>query len=63
MLNLCDTNHEEVCYEGRECPACNLFKEKEAAEDLAEERLEEIDELKDKIEELEEKLNSLNLGD
>ena len=22
MMRLCEDKHEEVCYEGRECPAC-----------------------------------------
>lgn len=24
MLNLCDTGHDEVCFEGRNCPMCAL---------------------------------------
>jgi hypothetical protein len=23
-MNLCSDGHEEVCYEGRNCPACEL---------------------------------------
>jgi hypothetical protein len=26
-MNLCDKNHDEVCYEGRACPACELLKQ------------------------------------
>ena len=43
MLNLCDLGHDEVCYEGRECPACNIQLEMQG----------EIDNLKIEIKELE----------
>ena len=26
MLNLCQQDHEEVCYEGRYCPACAIVE-------------------------------------
>jgi hypothetical protein len=26
-MTLCSDNHDEVCYEGRYCPACELFQE------------------------------------
>jgi len=42
-MNLCADDHDEVCYEGRHCPACEVRKEKNA----------EISELKDKIADLE----------
>lgn len=28
-MNLCSDGHEEVCYEGRRCPACEIASEKE----------------------------------
>lgn len=28
-MNLCSDDHEEVCYEGRSCPACDVAKEKD----------------------------------
>lgn len=28
-MNLCDDGHDEVCYEGRECPACELKQERD----------------------------------
>jgi hypothetical protein len=34
-MNLCSDGHEEICYESKECPACE-FKE-------------EVEELKDEI--------------
>ena len=27
IMNLCDAGHEEVCFEGRNCPACALKDE------------------------------------
>ena len=41
-MNLCSDNHEEVCYEGRTCPVCELINEKNT----------EIDELNNSIEDL-----------
>lgn len=29
-MNLCSRNHEEVCFEGRNCPFCAVIEEKEA---------------------------------
>lgn len=26
-MNLCSDGHDEVCYEGRDCPACLINKE------------------------------------
>jgi hypothetical protein len=38
-MNLCSTGHEEVCYDSRECPACEVIVEMQK----------EIDELKRSI--------------
>lgn len=27
-MNLCSDNHDEVCFEGRHCPACSVAEEK-----------------------------------
>lgn len=29
-MNLCGNKHEEICYEGRECPMCTLIETKDA---------------------------------
>lgn len=35
-MNLCSDGHDEVCYEGRDCPACVAIDEREDIEkDLA----------------------------
>ena len=42
-MTLCDDGHDEVCYDGRYCPACLMREEKD----------QEITSLKDQIEQLE----------
>ncbi len=73
-MQLCNLKHEEVVFEGRDCPACELrdvVKSKESDnEDLRVEidSLEsDVDDLKsektehlDKIKELEDQINDLN---
>jgi hypothetical protein len=48
-MNLCDNNHDEVCYEGRHCPACAV------ADDLNK----DISRLEDKIIDLENQIKDL----
>lgn len=45
-MNLCNDGHDEICYEGRECPACELLKTISNQED-------EIGNLKDEVKDLE----------
>ena len=34
-MNLCDSNHDEICFEGRDCPLCSKIEEKDSEiEDL-----------------------------
>lgn len=28
-MNLCSSDHDEVCYEGRKCPACEVATDKD----------------------------------
>ena len=49
-LNLCDKKHEEICYRGSNCPAC------EVRDQTQEEYQEEIDKLVKEISNLEEKI-------
>lgn len=42
-MTLCEDGHQEVCFDGRNCPLCIILKEKDA----------EIDSLNDKVRELE----------
>ena len=42
-MDLCSCDHDEVCYEGRTCPVCDLREEKD----------DEIGQLNDRIVDLE----------
>lgn len=48
-MNLCNDGHEEVCYEGRECPVCEVTNEKNR----------EIEDLEHKVAELEHSVSEL----
>ena len=47
-MNICSENHDEICFEGRTCPAC--FKIEEILKDLedARARILELEELIEK---------------
>jgi predicted RNase H-like HicB family nuclease len=59
-MNLCDSGHEEICYECRNCPLCEANREIESLENIVEELKESLEELK---EELEESLEELKKDD
>ena len=57
-MNLCSSGHDEVCYEGRNCPVCEMEKDKD--KDI--EKLDEaIDELRDRLETAEEEIGSMRV--
>ncbi len=45
-MELCDSGHEQICFECRGCPLCDMESKLDAAND-------EIEKLKDKIYDLE----------
>jgi HAMP domain-containing protein len=45
-MNLCDSGHEEICYECRNCPLCEANEEIESLEKEVEELKESLEELK-----------------
>lgn len=55
-MNLCSDDHDEVCYEGRDCPACEVKKEAERNVRNLEDQLSALEnrigELEGEIEEL-----------
>lgn len=51
-MNLCSDDHEEVCYEGRKCPAC----------DIAETLQEEIDNLASTVDALQREVDEMEGG-
>jgi hypothetical protein len=50
-MYLCDRGHDEVCYDGRNCPVCEAMKDAEKTE---EKLTDEIESLTDEIESLKE---------
>lgn len=52
-MNLCSNDHEEVCYEGLECPCCDIISQKDEAITKLEN---EVEGLKTEIEELKSQL-------
>jgi len=46
-MDLCSDDHEEVCFEGRNCPACEI---KDSMQRSIDDLLKEIVSLKDEIE-------------
>ena len=51
-MELCDTNHTQICYEGYECPLCKYREEKEG----------EIADLENQIAGLESEVNDLEMA-
>lgn len=49
-MKLCEDNHDEVCFESRNCPVCEKEKEIEALEQKISDMREEVRELKFKAE-------------
>ena len=41
-MSLCDSDHAEVCFEGRKCPVCELIENKDAEITERDERIEEL---------------------
>ena len=52
-MELCSSEHEEICFEGRRCPICDKIKELN----------EEIETWKDQVLSLEEQVNELTKGE
>lgn len=48
-MNLCNDRHDEICYEGRYCPACELLKIIEGLEDDIRKKDDIIDDLEKQI--------------
>lgn len=55
-MNLCDKDHEEICYEGRNCPCCDIIKEKEKVECDLDNKQKEVAELSAALEDSEYKV-------
>jgi hypothetical protein len=55
-MNICSDNHDEVCYEGRDCPACKLYQETVELTQKIEARDDTISQLEGDIENLQAEL-------
>lgn len=51
-MELCSDGHDEVCYDGRNCPVCEQIKETESVVEDLQKAEAEIERLKDEISEL-----------
>ena len=61
-MKLCSDEHEEVCYEGEDCPVCKAIKEWESASDETHGVLDEVNELQREIEDLKDEILDLKVG-
>ena len=55
-MTLCSDGHEEVCYDGSDCPVC---EKQEELDDVQE----DLDAAEEKIKELEEQITNLENGE
>lgn len=51
-MRLCDDGHDEVCYEGRECPVCVALGEVEVQKALVSDLEKQVKDLDEQIDEL-----------
>jgi hypothetical protein len=45
-MDLCSSGHDEICYDGRGCPACELLRRIDSLENEVQGLLQEVDSLK-----------------
>jgi transcription initiation factor IIE alpha subunit len=48
-MTLCSDGHDEVCYDGKECPVCKAIQDTKDADEEIKEMEKEIKELKEDI--------------
>ena len=51
-MEICEDGHDQVCFDGRNCPACELLKSNSDFEDKVYDLNEKIDNLNDEINKL-----------
>jgi hypothetical protein len=42
-MTLCEDGHPEVCFDGRNCPVCEIIKEKDKEIDALNERIQDLE--------------------
>jgi TolA-binding protein len=53
-MNLCDSGHDEICHEGRQCPFCAKIEEKD--QEISDLNM-KIDDLRDALSEAQSQLD------
>lgn len=48
-MKLCEDGHDQICFDGRHCPCCELLKMNSGLEDKVYELEEKVNELKEGI--------------
>lgn len=56
-MNICSQGHDEICYEGRDCPVCDLMSDYKYEIDG---HIEIIDKLNNEITDLKKEIERLN---
>jgi predicted nuclease with TOPRIM domain len=59
-MNICSDGHKEICYEGRNCPCCDIMGEKKELEEKIDSLKDTISELKNEKDDLQNQLDSIN---
>ena len=60
-MYLCDSGHEEICFEKMNCPLCLQIEETRLCEETIHELEKKIEDLEDDIYDLKEKIRDLEL--
>lgn len=55
-MNLCNEHKEEICHEGRNCPACEIQSELDQANEALSKEQDKVAELEGEIENLKQEL-------
>jgi uncharacterized Fe-S cluster-containing MiaB family protein len=42
-MDLCNSDHDEICYEGRKCPMCEYISDSEAEDQEYRDRIEQLE--------------------
>jgi len=51
-MNLCGNRHEEICFEGNECPLCETIEKLKIVEDSRDELYSEVKDLQRELDKL-----------
>lgn len=60
-MNLCSTNHEEICYDCRKCPLCEIIAEVDSLEEENKTLLEKVSTLESDVTKLEDAVSQTSV--